>query len=367
MDSVDEILDGGRFVIDIGSGSDDDDEDDSMDEGSGNEDDTNNSSDDEAGYTDFDSSDMELELVPEGESAFGGDDDDEADDDEAISEDIDLLDDDSDNDSEILQDWLIENEAFERRRRSSYNDGGRSFRRGRFLNASNMSSDDDNFELIGGSSLTFDEDRPGLSQMNIPVPIAGSDGAIALSIFSHLLPRRENGGAPMHLSDFTRLLHSAYPSPQKVPNIYLRSTAQRWTETAQLFYGKAVNTEACRILPTVINNIYSKSLKIAEEQRKKEQEKLEKLKAAREEEAAKRRKEAEEAAAARRESAAARQNDHDPVYVTIGGRPVDISGTDIDPEFLQALPEDMREDVFAQHVRERRAAANTTGETTPEF
>lgn len=46
-----------------------------------------------------------------------------------------------------------------------------------------------------------------------------------------------------------------------------------------------------------------------------------------------------------------------PVLVDIGGEQVNIAGTDIDPEFLNALPDDMRAEVFAQHVRERRAQA----------
>lgn len=44
----------------------------------------------------------------------------------------------------------------------------------------------------------------------------------------------------------------------------------------------------------------------------------------------------------------------DPIYVQIGGRQVDISSLDIDPTFLEALPEDMREEVVLQHVRETR-------------
>ncbi|KAF8003423.1 hypothetical protein HF325_002668 [Metschnikowia pulcherrima] len=55
----------------------------------------------------------------------------------------------------------------------------------------------------------------------------------------------------------------------------------------------------------------------------------------------------------------------------IGNREVDISGTDIDPEFFEALPDDMREEVFTQHIRERRANANSTGgearEIDPDF
>ena len=47
--------------------------------------------------------------------------------------------------------------------------------------------------------------------------------------------------------------------------------------------------------------------------------------------------------------------DHEPVFVTIDGTSVDIGGTDIDPEFFNALPDDMRSEVFVQHVGRRRA------------
>ncbi|OCH84897.1 hypothetical protein OBBRIDRAFT_891524 [Obba rivulosa] len=44
------------------------------------------------------------------------------------------------------------------------------------------------------------------------------------------------------------------------------------------------------------------------------------------------------------------------VTVMIHGSPVDITDTGIDPTFLEALPDDMREEVLNQHVREQRAA-----------
>ena len=44
--------------------------------------------------------------------------------------------------------------------------------------------------------------------------------------------------------------------------------------------------------------------------------------------------------------------------VMIRGRDVDITGMDIDPEFLEALPDDMREEVLTQHIRERQAASS---------
>ncbi|KAI0766838.1 hypothetical protein BD413DRAFT_614840 [Trametes elegans] len=44
------------------------------------------------------------------------------------------------------------------------------------------------------------------------------------------------------------------------------------------------------------------------------------------------------------------------VTVMIHGSPVDITDTGIDPTFLEALPDDMREEVLNQHVRDQRAA-----------
>ncbi|KAH0589501.1 hypothetical protein H2248_005243 [Termitomyces sp. 'cryptogamus'] len=44
------------------------------------------------------------------------------------------------------------------------------------------------------------------------------------------------------------------------------------------------------------------------------------------------------------------------VTVLIHGSPVDITDTGIDPTFLEALPDDMREEVLNQHVRDQRAA-----------
>ena len=44
------------------------------------------------------------------------------------------------------------------------------------------------------------------------------------------------------------------------------------------------------------------------------------------------------------------------ITVMIHGSPVDITDTGIDPDFLEALPDDMREEVLNQHVRESQAA-----------
>lgn len=44
------------------------------------------------------------------------------------------------------------------------------------------------------------------------------------------------------------------------------------------------------------------------------------------------------------------------ITVMIHGNPVDITDTGIDPTFLEALPDDMREEVLNQHIRDQRAA-----------
>lgn len=56
--------------------------------------------------------------------------------------------------------------------------------------------------------------------------------------------------------------------------------------------------------------------------------------------------------------------------VMIRGSEIDITGMGIDPEFLEAIPEDMREEALTQHIRERRAAAaanDTPSEISREF
>ncbi|CCH43971.1 E3 ubiquitin-protein ligase [Wickerhamomyces ciferrii] len=150
----------------------------------------------------------------------------------------------------------------------------------------------------------------------------------------------------------------------------LKSTKERWNELNTLFFGKS--PQSLRVIPSIINRIFDPSEQLfhkkkaeEDERRKKEEEELKKKK---EEEETKRKEEEAE----RRASRAAAEDDEmevqdahneerEPIYVMIGDRQVDIAGTDIDPEFFEALPDDMREEVFTQHVRERRAQATDLG------
>lgn len=51
------------------------------------------------------------------------------------------------------------------------------------------------------------------------------------------------------------------------------------------------------------------------------------------------------------------------ITTTVNGSEVDITDTGIDPTFLEALPEEMREEVLNQHFRERRVAAAAAAAT----
>ncbi|KAL5523755.1 hypothetical protein ACEPAG_7928 [Sanghuangporus baumii] len=58
------------------------------------------------------------------------------------------------------------------------------------------------------------------------------------------------------------------------------------------------------------------------------------------------------------------------ITVTVNGNVVDITDTGIDPTFLEALPDDMREEVLNQHFREQRASRieqPTESQISPEF
>ncbi|KAF9024773.1 hypothetical protein BGZ52_010345, partial [Haplosporangium bisporale] len=189
------------------------------------------------------------------------------------------------------------------------------------------------------------------------------------------------------------------------------STAQRWSQEGRMMYGLAVQDKAARLVTHVVNALIpaakeeqrlknerdakeqeqrrkaeAERKRIADEKRKAEEE-AERVKA---EEAEKARIE-EEAAAAEREAArlaerAARGEADEPEdtameveseagpsttaapepappaeparrTVMIDGEMVDITDSDIDPEFLEALPEDMRREVYNDYLQSHRPPA----------
>ncbi|KAJ5669993.1 uncharacterized protein N7477_005356 [Penicillium maclennaniae] len=55
------------------------------------------------------------------------------------------------------------------------------------------------------------------------------------------------------------------------------------------------------------------------------------------------------------------------VHTTIRGRQLDITGLEIDPEYLEALPEELREEVIMQQLAEQRSQAAAAGEEPTEI
>ncbi|KAI5958943.1 TOM1 [Candida pseudojiufengensis] len=160
---------------------------------------------------------------------------------------------------------------------------------------------------------------------------------------------------------FENMMHlgQAAKHAEHTHNLHIKSTKERWIDAFKMFNPKNKDDMVLRVIPGIINQIEEKSAKVYNEKRAE----LENLRKERDEREKKRLEEEQkkrEEEAKRREEAAANAPPRDPVMVRIGDRDVDISGTDIDPDYIEALPEDMREEVLASYVRERRANASST-------
>lgn len=172
------------------------------------------------------------------------------------------------------------------------------------------------------------------------------------------------------------------------------STNGRWQEAALMFGVYSRIEIAGRVLNDIYNGIFPyasemrkkleeletelKSMERVLKERKEEAERKEREKREEEErqrkeqeEEERRRKEQEEEAKRLAESqgdedvdmgeSAGAEESSEPTerqIVSIGGEDVDITGLGMDPSFLEALPADMREEVFTQHIRDMRARNN---------
>jgi E3 ubiquitin-protein ligase HUWE1 len=206
--------------------------------------------------------------------------------------------------------------------------------------------------------------------------------------------------------------------PSQVGRFEPSPTSGRWMEEARILFGARVDDSAQRVVNTILSRLVPAAIeeekirKEKEEEERKERQRLEEERKKKEEEEKiakekaeaeeKLRKEAEEKEAAERaraeeeERAAETATINAPetiqpegtgetegeamegvettqpaepaeagpseapierATVMIRGREMDITGMGIDPEFLEAIPEDMREEALTQHIRERRAAA----------
>lgn len=169
--------------------------------------------------------------------------------------------------------------------------------------------------------------------------------------------RNEEG---FHLSDV--LFDSSFFDEKSFEGILLKSTTARWNDIFEMFYDSKIYTS--NVIPSIVSRIFSNSSELYV---KKQEEKAEKIK----QDEIKRGKDMKDRVGSKKrklkeiqsdddesegEDRNQENNEHEPVYVDIEGEQVDIGGTDIDPEFLSALPEEMRGEVFVQYMRERRAS-----------
>lgn len=226
--------------------------------------------------------------------------------------------------------------------------------------------------------------------------------------------------APNHLQDIFGLGRPQPPpvqardDPSQAVSFGLASTKGRWQEEARLLFSSAyvektqrvVNSVLKMLVPPAIEEEKQRQKQMEEERKRREEERAEKERqdrAAREEEEKERaRKEEEENAKreqereqqeAERQAAGEVSEPMDDVqqtetagaaepqaqaegvaaeparrvHTTIRGRQLDITGMEIDPEYLEALPEELREEVIMQQLAEQRSQAAAAGEEPSEI
>lgn len=180
------------------------------------------------------------------------------------------------------------------------------------------------------------------------------------------------------------------------------NSSERWLQEGRMLYGPSITDKAGKLLNAVSNVLIphaiedDKRKRVADEAARAEQRRKEEEERRKAEEERKRKEEedrklkAEEAKAAVEASTAAGAAEPEqaattqasgaeetlestatqsPTTIMINGEEVDISGTGIDIEFLEALPDDLRREVVNQHIQERRPPAPTTEAEaiSPEF
>ncbi|TID30437.1 hypothetical protein CANINC_000948 [Pichia inconspicua] len=249
------------------------------------------------------------------------------------------------DDSAILQEWLDEYESGE------MNDHMQ-------LQSRRDSSAARNHQHVA-SRLVFPPTESGIP-LPMEVDINDNSRSSFMEFTQALLDRRTNANISPSLLDFRRMLEPL-KSYRNQSFCTIKSTTQRWQDIAELYVGTNV---LYRVIPDIIRRVYEKSNIITEEQkrimeekearkrREREEEEEEKRKQkAKEEEEQRQREQIEEHATENSEN---NGESSEPVFVEIGGRQVDISGTGIDQEFLLALPDDMRQEVYDQHIQQSR-------------
>lgn len=202
--------------------------------------------------------------------------------------------------------------------------------------------------------------------------------------------------------------------PSQAVSFALATTRSRWQEEARILFSstyvektqRVVNSLLKILVPPAIEEEKQREKQMEEERKRREEERAERERQERiareeeekerkrkeEEENARRQQEREQQEAERqaagivsepmddiRETAAdetaepptqAEVGPSEParrVHTTIRGRQLDITGMEIDPEYLEALPEELREEVIMQQLAEQRSQAAAAGEEPSEI
>ncbi|KAJ5949254.1 hypothetical protein N7454_000838 [Penicillium verhagenii] len=198
--------------------------------------------------------------------------------------------------------------------------------------------------------------------------------------------------------------------PNNAVKFTLSTTRNRWQEEARLLFSNGYVEKSQRVLNSLMKVMVPPAIEEGKQNQKIEEEKQKRLReqlaekerqeriAREEEEREKKRKEEEENSrleAEREQLEAERQlagvdepmediqqteNSAEPVassstqpelepaqrvvHTTIRGQQLDITALEIDPEYLEALPDDLREEVIMQQLSEQRSQAAAAGEDT---
>ncbi|KAI6881453.1 putative E3 ubiquitin-protein ligase [Hortaea werneckii] len=251
--------------------------------------------------------------------------------------------------------------------------------------------------------------------------IAGRHGGHALIDIDPSRPIREQlGGRFGDWSLSQRLGNEGRPADNaaeaRAVEFHLTPTVARWQEEARMVFGGKHHEKATRIIPSVLRVLVPSAMKAKQEHEKAERIRREAEEKAREEERkkaeaekaereAREKQEREEREAKEREEAAQREQEAretaqasgaamegveqgqgesaaeapsqstagepqqpvEQVTTTIRGREIDITSLGVDRDFLEAIPEDMREEVIMQAVQEQRTQATQAGEQPTEI
>lgn len=221
----------------------------------------------------------------------------------------------------------------------------------------------------------FDAIRPAIVQPNITSLFeglfnAGNNDNELLRGTIHITNPMNGGHIQRPLGNWLQVGSSSRHDTDVLSSMYIKSTGERWVDAYNMFSSYYKEEHIMNVIPSIVDKVKIPSSELY----KKKKEEAEKAKREREERIRKKEEEERrrrEERAKEREASASNQPATEPIMVRIGDREVDISGTDIDPEFFEALPDDMREEVFTQYVRERRANASSNGvearEIDPDF